>query len=168
MKTSANTCDHFAKLPCPVSHRNRHADDMLLAKEISPFEPAPFWQSPVFTSVSAGFPSPADDYMEKTLNLQELLVKHPTSTFFVQVKGSSMNGANIHDGDILVVDRAAQPAAGKIAVVIIDTEFTVKRLAKRGGKLYLVPENRDFSPVEIKEEMEFEIWGIVTSIIHKV
>jgi DNA polymerase V len=141
---------------------------MLLAKEISRFEPAPFWQSPIFTSVAAGFPSPADDYLEKTLNLQDLLVQHPIATFFVYAKGRSMLGAGIHDGDVLVVDRALEPRHGKIAIVVIDAEFMVKRLAKRGGKLFLVPENDEFAPVEVTEEMDFEVWGIVTSIIHRV
>jgi DNA polymerase V len=159
------------KLPCADSHCGRHANDMLLAKEISPFGRVPtpeFWQSPVFTSVSAGFPSPADDYLEKTLNLQELLVQHPLATFFVRVKGQSMLGAGIHDGDILIVDRTLQPRHGKIAIVVIDAEFTVKRLAKRGDKLFLVPENENFAELEIREEMDFEVWGIVTSIIHRV
>jgi len=141
---------------------------MLLIKEISRFEPAQMWQSPVFTSVAAGFPSPADDYLEKTLNLQELLVQHPIATFFVRVKGQSMLGAGIHDGDILVVDRSLEPRHGKIAIVVIDAEFTVKRLAKRGGKLFLVPENDQFAELEIKAEMDFDVWGIVTSIIHRV
>jgi DNA polymerase V len=166
MKTFANTCAQFAKFSCAVLHNTRHVNDMLLAKEISPFEPATFWQSPIFASVAAGFPSPADDYLEKTLDLQELLVQHPIATFFVRAKGQSMLGANIHDGDVLVVDRSLEPHHGKIAIVVIDAEFMVKRLAKRGGKLFLVPENDNFPEVQVTEEMDFEVWGIVTNVIH--
>lgn len=142
---------------------------MLQVNQIFSFQESPFWQSRVaFSAVSAGFPSPADDYLEQTLNLQDLLVKNPIATYFVRIKGSSMIGAGIHDGDIVIVDRSLEPAHGKIAIVSIDSEFTVKRLAKRNGRLFVVPENENFAPLEITEETDFEVWGIVTSIIHRV
>jgi DNA polymerase V len=118
--------------------------------------------------VTAGFPSPADDYLEQALNLDELLVKNRVATYYVRVRGWSMLGAGIHDGDILMVDRAVQPTNGKIAIVMIDAEFTVKRLCLRDGRLFLQPENEQFAPQEISLETDFTVWGIVTCIIHPV
>lgn len=124
---------------------------------------------PLYSSkVSAGFPSPADDFIEKTLDLNDLVIKHPQATFFVRVSGNSMINANIRDGDILIVDRALEPKEGSIVIANVDGEFVLKRIRKKDGKLYLFPENSDFNPIEIKEDMECEIWGVVTYVIHKV
>lgn len=124
---------------------------------------------PLYSSkVSAGFPSPADDFIEKTLDLNDLVIKHPQATFFVRVSGNSMINANIRDGDILIVDRALEPKEGKIVIANVDGEFVLKRIRKKNGKLYLFPENSDFNPIEIKEGMECEIWGVVTYVIHKI
>lgn len=123
-----------------------------------------FFQSPV----SAGFPSPAEDTIEKTLDLNELLIKHPAATFFVRVQGSSMKDAHILDGDVLIVDRAKKAVSGSIVVAILNGEFTVKRIEKKGETVWLVPENRKFPPTEIKPEMEFQVWGVVTYVIHKI
>ncbi|MDI6860700.1 MAG: translesion error-prone DNA polymerase V autoproteolytic subunit [Caldisericia bacterium] len=124
---------------------------------------------PLYSSkVSAGFPSPADDFIEKTLDLNDLLIKHPQATFFVRVLGNSMINANIRDGDILVVDKALEPKEGDIVIANVDGEFVLKRIRKKDGKLYLFPENSDFNPIEIKEGMECEIWGVVTYVIHKI
>ncbi|MFO7890407.1 MAG: translesion error-prone DNA polymerase V autoproteolytic subunit [bacterium] len=124
---------------------------------------------PLYSSrVSAGFPSPAEDYITRQLDLNDLLIKRPAATFFVEVEGDSMLDAGIHDGDILVVDRGEMPANNKIVVAALDGELTVKKIAKIKGKLYLLPENPDFDPMEISGEMELMIWGIVTYVIHKV
>lgn len=122
---------------------------------------------PLFASpVKAGFPSPADDYIEQKLDLNELMIKHPAATFFVRVDGDSMSGAGIHSGDILVVDRSASPSSGKIIIAILGGEFTVKRIKMQGKEIYLMPENPDFPPIKVHEESDFEIWGIVTHVIH--
>ncbi|MBC7194548.1 MAG: translesion error-prone DNA polymerase V autoproteolytic subunit [Caldisericia bacterium] len=124
---------------------------------------------PLYSSkVSAGFPSPADDFVEKALDLNDLVIKHPQATFFVRVSGNSMINANIRDGDILVVDRALEPKEGRIVIANVNGEFVLKRIKKRNGKLYLYPENSDYNPIEIKEGMECEIWGVVTFVIHKI
>ena len=124
---------------------------------------------PLFTTgISAGFPSPADDFIDKTLDLNEFLITHPSATFFVRVEGTSMIEAGIHPGDILIVDKALEPHAGSIVIAILDGEFTVKRFQRRGEKSYLLAANPDFKPIEIRESMTVEIWGIVTYVIHKV
>lgn len=118
--------------------------------------------------VQAGFPSPADDYVEKNLDLNELLVAHPSATFFVRVEGHSMRDAHIYDGDVLIVDRSLQAETGSIVVAILNGEFTVKRILKKKGRLFLVPENPAFSPIEVTPEIDFQVWGVVTYVIHKV
>ena len=127
------------------------------------------WGRPLFlASVSAGFPSPAEDYIEGRLDLNRHLIKHPAATFFVRVAGDSMIGAGIHPGDILVVDRALEPQDTNVVIAVIDGELTVKRISQRHGKLFLVPDNQAYQPLEILEEMEFEVWGVVTSVIHSL
>jgi len=116
--------------------------------------------------IPAGFPSPADDYIDKKLDLNEFLVKHPAATFFMKVQGDSMINAGINSGDILIVDKAIEALPGKVVVAVLDGEFTVKRLAKSGERIRLVPENDAYPVIEIKEEMNFEIWGVVTNVIH--
>ncbi|HVV67958.1 MAG TPA: translesion error-prone DNA polymerase V autoproteolytic subunit [Gammaproteobacteria bacterium] len=121
------------------------------------------------SSVAAGFPSPADDYIENSLDLNELLIKHPTATFFVRASGNSMLNAGIHDQDILIVDRSLTPVSGRIVIAAIDGQLTVKRLqTTTQGKVLLLPENEDFPPIEIKPESEVHIWGVVTNVIHPV
>lgn len=117
--------------------------------------------------VQAGFPSPAEDYIEKKLDLNELCVAHPAATFYIRVQGESMVDANIHSGDIVVVDRALQPASGKIVLAVLDNEFTIKRLLKKNNKWILQPENKNYKAIEINKNSEFEVWGIVTFIIHQ-
>ena len=124
---------------------------------------------PLFlTRISAGFPSPADDYIEKNLDLNEHLIKHPSATFFVRVEGNSMVNAGIHNGDILIVDRALEPVDNRVIVAVVDGELTVKRIRGKGDTLYLVPENDDFKPIVVTEQMGFEVWGVVTHSIHRV
>jgi DNA polymerase V len=124
----------------------------------------PFYES----NVPAGFPSPAEDFMDLDLNLQEYLVQHPSATFCVKVTGDSMQNAGIFSGDVMVVDRALEPKNKTIVLAVLDGEFTVKRIHKKGDLLYLNPENENFKPIEITEEIDFKVWGVVTHIIHKV
>ena len=120
------------------------------------------------TCVSAGFPSPADDYVEQKLDLNDYLIKHPAATFFVRVEGNSMVDDNIYSGDILIVDRALPVNNDSVVVVYIDGEFTVKRIAKKDNALYLVPASKQYKPLLITSEMNIEIWGVVAYVIHKV
>ena len=119
----------------------------------------------VDVGISAGFPSPADDFIELTIDLNKHLIKHKDSTFFAKVKGHSMKDAGIFDGDLLVIDKSLSPEDGKIAICQIDGEFTVKRIAIKKDGVYLIPENKEFKPIQIKEENELIIWGIVTYVI---
>ena len=119
-------------------------------------------------SVSAGFPSPADDYLEGKLDLNEHLVKNPTATFFVRVTGDSMEGAGMYSGDILVVDRSLDPKDGNVIIAVIDGELTVKRLSNKKGEISLAPENPNYKPLKITEEMNFTVWGVVTNVIHSL
>jgi len=123
----------------------------------------PLYLSPV----AAGFPSPAEDYIDKRLDLNEHLIRHPAATFFVRVAGDSMRDAGVADGDILIVDRALEPKNGSIVVAALDGELTVKRLRREGGRLFLVPENPDYAPIEVPAEASLMVWGVVTYIIHK-
>jgi DNA polymerase V len=122
----------------------------------------------VSSSVQAGFPSCADEYIDKRLDLNKLMIKHPAATFFVRVHGDSMKDAGIHSGDILVVDRALTPTTGKIVVAVIAGEFTVKRLQLGQGSISLKAENPLYPTMKITEGQEdFQIWGVVTYVIHK-
>lgn len=118
--------------------------------------------------VKAGFPSPADDYVEAWLDLNEHLIEHKEATFFVQASGDSMIGAGIQEGALLVVDRALEARHGDIVIAVVDGELTVKRLEKRRGKIRLIAENPTYDPIEFKEGQELVIWGVVTSIIQKL
>ncbi len=124
----------------------------------------PFYQS----TISAGFPSPADDHMEEKLDLNDLLIKHPPATFFLRVSGSSMIKAGIHDGDILIVDRSLTASNGKVVIASINGELTVKRLMFDGQRRQLVAENDAYLPIDITDEMDFRIWGVVTNVIHSL
>ncbi|GAB4225436.1 MAG: translesion error-prone DNA polymerase V autoproteolytic subunit [Chlamydiales bacterium] len=124
---------------------------------------------PLFSSaVAAGFPSPADDEVDRSLDLNEYLIKRPASTFFVRVAGESMIQAGIHDGDILIVDRSIEPKPGKIVIAAVHGELTVKRLHREGDRWLLIPENPAFSAIELPEDGELHIWGVVTNVIHHV
>ena len=118
--------------------------------------------------ISAGFPSPADDFKETRISLDRELVKNREATFYARVDGDSMIGAGLEDGDLLVIDRSLNPENGKIAVCLVDGEFTVKRIKKEKNKLYLIPENKKYKPIELKEENDLIIWGIVEYVITKV
>ena len=117
-------------------------------------------------AVQCGFPSPADDFLDLDINLNDYLVKHKSATFCVKVNGSSMDGVGIHSGDVLIVDRAESVQNNSIVLAVIDNEFTVKSIKKNAGKLYLNPANDNYKPIEITEDMNFHIWGVVTFVIH--
>ena len=118
------------------------------------------------SSVRAGFPSPADDYIEARLDLNTHLIKHPAATFFVTASGDSMKNAGIHSGDLLIVDKSIQAIHGHIVIAAVNGELTVKRLSRLDGHVRLMPENEDFKPLDITEESELIIWGVVTYAIH--
>ncbi len=134
----------------------------------------PYCHNPSHTRVSlsesvicAGFPSPAGEFTENAIDLNEHMVKHPAATFFIRVSGVSMTGAGIFPGDLLVVDRSLEAVHHSIVIAIIDGEFTVKRLSKQTGQgIVLLPENPQFKEIRISPETDFEIWGVVTHVIH--
>ena len=122
---------------------------------------------PLFqTRVAAGFPSPADDFIETSLNLHTHLVKHPAATFFVRASGDSMIETGIFDGDLLVVDRSLEVINDKVIIAAIDGQLTVKRFLKKRGKIFLIPENKKYQPIEVYPNNNFEVWGVVTHVIH--
>ncbi|RMH61397.1 MAG: LexA family transcriptional regulator [Bacteroidetes bacterium] len=116
--------------------------------------------------IDAGFPSPADDHLDQSLDLNEYLIRHPAATFFVRVQGRSMTGAGIRDGDLLIVDRSLEPRPGDVVVAALDGELTVKRLQRQGGRIWLQASHPSFPPIEIEEEMDVRVWGVVTHAIH--
>jgi len=119
--------------------------------------------------VRAGFPSPAEDHITERLDLNEYLIKHPASTFFVRVSGNSMINAGIFENDILIVDRSLPPAHGKIVIVAIDGELTVKRLHKKENNKYILKaENPDYPAIEVQESQDTYIWGVVIQVLHAV
>jgi DNA polymerase V len=123
---------------------------------------------PYFSSnISAGFPSPAEDYLELRINIGEFVTNNPTSTFWVRVHGDSMQDAHIVDGSILAVDKSLKANSGDIIVAVVNNEFTVKRLIVKGKNVLLVPENKKYQPLEITEEMDFRVWGKVVTILTK-
>ncbi len=125
---------------------------------------APFYN----TGISAGFPSPADDFKQERLSLDDMLVKNKLATFYARVSGQSMIGAGLNDNDLLVIDRSLEPEHNKIAVCFLDGEFTVKRLRVEKDGVWLQPENANYKPIKITEENQFIIWGIVTNVIKKL
>lgn len=118
--------------------------------------------------VEAGFPSPADDYMEGSLDLNEYIIKHPSATYFVRATGDSMIGAGIFDGDLLIVDRSLEPAHGKIIIAEVDGQLAVKRLSRKNGRPLLQSENANYPPIELQEGNEVMIWGVVTHVLHNL
>ncbi len=118
--------------------------------------------------VNAGFPSPADDYMDLKIDLNQELVNNPEATFYARVRGTSMINAGLDEGDVLVIDRSLDPKENSIAVCFLDGEFTVKRIKIEKDFCWLVPENKEFSPIKVTEDNDFLIWGIVSYVIKKV
>jgi DNA polymerase V len=133
-----------------------------------PFEARTSLRIPlVSASVEAGFPSPAEDHTEQSLDLNQELISNPAATFFVRVKGDSMRDAGISNGDILIVDRSVEPKDRQIVVAMLDGDFTVKRLRQRDGRIFLEAANSKFKPIEVVGEQELVIWGAVTFVIHQ-
>ena len=116
--------------------------------------------------VAAGFPPPADDYIDVGIDLNEQLIRHPSSTFFLHVSGNSMSDAGIHDGDLLVVDRSLEPRPGKVVVAVLDGAFTLKRLVRHRGRLRLEAAHPDYPPLELHRCGEVQIWGVAIHVIH--
>ncbi len=154
----------------PLAHLVQQPDFSPYTEQILlPAKIAPIHLSLLYShSVSAGFPSPADDYIEDSLDLNELLVNNKHATFFLRVKGDSMVNAGIHHGDIIVVDRSLQPVHRSIVVAVVDGELTVKRLITRSGSAELHAENPKYAPIRLQEGQELTIWGVVTSSVHQV
>ena len=123
---------------------------------------------PFVEGIRAGFPSPAEDFAEPTLDLNRYVIKNPASTFYARISGNSMEGADIHDGDIVVIDKSLNPTNGTIAVCYIDGEFTLKRICIEKNRVWLVPANPEFPKIEVTEENHFIVWGIVTFVIKKI
>jgi DNA polymerase V len=149
--------------------------DIIFRPDTSTSAALPYFEA----KVSAGFPSPAGDYEENRLDLNRHLIKNPAATFFVRVTGDSMVGAGIHHDDILVVDRSLDPRDGNVIIAALDGELTVKRIRLDGEltvkririkrkKITLVPENDNFASKEVTPESEFEVWGVVTNVIHSL
>lgn len=140
----------------------------LYVTEIHEFEQRTKLERPLFTvRIPAGFPSPGDDYIDEKLDLNEYLIKHPSATFFMRVQGDSMINAGIHSGDLLIVDRVMEAVNNSIIVAVIDGEFTVKRVQIANNNVYLVAENSNYHRIEVTPEMRFEVWGVVTHVIHQ-
>ncbi|MDA7698735.1 translesion error-prone DNA polymerase V autoproteolytic subunit [Flavobacteriaceae bacterium] len=118
--------------------------------------------------ISAGFPSPADDFKELRISIDQEVVRNEEATFYARVAGESMQGAGLDDGDLLVIDRSLEPADNKIAICFIDGEFTVKRLKVTQDEILLIPENPKYQPIKITEENELIIWGVVTYVVKKL
>lgn len=123
---------------------------------------------PLMGDVRAGFPSPAQDYMELKLDLNRELIRNPDATFYARVKGQSMINDGLSEGDVLVIDRSIEPVSGNIAVCFVDGEFTVKRLRIEKDECWLIPANDEFKPIRVTADNDFMIWGVVSYVIKKV
>ncbi|WP_461538409.1 LexA family protein [Spongorhabdus nitratireducens] len=124
----------------------------------------PFYQHPA----ACGFSSPAADYLEDSLSLDQLLIRHPAATFFARAQGKSMMGAGIHDGDLLLIDRALKPGHNDIVIALLDGELIAKRLVWRNDKPILMSEHPDYPPIHLTTEQQLDIWGVVTEVIHSL
>ena len=120
------------------------------------------------SGVHAGFPSPAEDHIEGRLDLNKLAVTHPDATFFARVEGDSMKDDCIEDGDLLVIDKSLKPEDGNVVVSYLDGEFTLKRIQIKKGKIYLVPANEKYKVLEVSDDTDFRVWGVVRYVLKKV
>lgn len=159
MDSKQATIFNTAFLQEAVSH-----DDKVTREDAASRQPLPLFVS----QASCGFPSPADDHIDSMLDLNEHLITKPAATFFVRAKGDSMIGAGIYEGDLLIVDRSLTAVSGNIILAVLNGEFTLKRLIKKGSELWLHPENSRYKPVLLSEEMEFSVWGVAIHCIHKL
>ena len=142
----------------------QHKDLLFYRLSEDQFSAIPLYEN----SVPAGFPSPAEDFMDLDLNLQEYLIQHPAATFCVRVTGDSMLKAGISSGDVMIVDRSLEVKDGNIVLAVLDGEFTVKRIKKTATELLLVPENSSFKAIKVTKEMDFQVWGVATHVIHQL
>lgn len=124
-------------------------------------------ERPLVGNIKAGFPSPADDFIELSIDLNKELIRNKDATYFGRVSGNSMMNVGIADGDLVVIDKSISPTDGKIAVCNIDGEFTIKRIKIEKDCVWLVAENDDFKPIKVSGDSQLEIWGVVTSVIKK-
>jgi len=137
--------------------------------ELERLKEGPNYQLPVFSSkVQAGFPSPADDYIEEYLDLNTKFIKHPSATFVLQVTGESMVDAGIFPGNWLLVDRSLEATDGRIVIAALNGELTVKRLSKKDGCVQLLPANSQFKPIDITQDCDMVIWGVVTLVLNEL
>ncbi|MFZ4503111.1 MAG: LexA family protein [Methylovulum sp.] len=161
---------HMVSIDTPLAAL--HTATQLKPSELTLFTPSIANNStllPLFISkVAAGFPSPADDYIETSLDLNELLIKKPAATFFARAQGLSMINAGIYPNDILIIDRSLEPISGKIVICALNGELTVKRLLHEHGLWHLKAENPDYPEIVLHEELDCVIWGVVIHIIHSV
>lgn len=144
-------------------YRHRQQPDILRPADNPPPLALSYFSSPV----PAGFPSPADDYIEGQLDLHEYLVHHPSATFYVRVTGESMNGAGIFPNDLLVVDRALEAQHGSIVIAVVDGDLTVKRLHRKGNAVELHSENPAFPAITFTGGMQLSVWGVVSGVVRK-
>ena len=133
----------------------------IYSSDVSSFEPLPYADE----GVQAVFPSPAQDYITQTIDLNREIVRHPMATFFARVRGESMRDEGINDGDLLVIDRSLDPGDGDLVVCCLDNEFTLKRIRIEPGRIWLVAANESYDPILVTEGQEFSVWGVVTYTI---
>jgi len=139
-----------------------------VALQFHPISGQTSFQIPLMNSaVAAGFPSPAEDHLDLPIDLNKYLVKNPAATFYVRVDGDSMDEADIHQGDLLIVDRSESYGTGSVVLAVLNGEFTVKKLIKKGNELYLESSNSAYAPIKIEIETDFKVWGVVTYVIHR-
>jgi len=141
---------------------------MIVTVDVQSIRNNSIYEFPIYNGISAGFPSPANDYLDAAIDLNKELVRNPSSTFFGRVRGLSMKDAGIDDEDILIIDKSVAPKNGMTAVCFIDGEFTLKKICVSGRIVKLMPANENFKPITVTEENDFLIWGIVTYVIKKV
>ncbi len=147
----------------PIKHHTGNVIDIFSATTDTELS-LPF----VDGGISAGFPSPALDFVDVSIDLNKHIIKHPSATFYGRVKGVSLKNAGIDNNDLLVIDRSLEPTNGKIAVCFIDGEFTAKRIKSDKNEIWLMPENDDYKPIQVTEDTNLIIWGIVTHVIKNV
>lgn len=139
-----------------------------VALQFHPISGQTSFEIPLMNSaVAAGFPSPAEDHLDLPIDLNKYLVKNPAATFYVRVDGDSMDEADIHQGDLLIVDRSESHGTGSVVLAVLNGEFTVKKLIKKGNELYLESSNSAYAPIKIEIETDFKVWGVVTYVIHR-
>lgn len=145
--------------PSPMVQRHFHLE--ILVPDTSTHIPLPYADQ----GIQAGFPSPAQDYINESIDLNRELVRHPAATFYGRVSGDSMIEEGIEPGDLLVIDRSIEPEDGDLAVCCLDGEFTLKRIHLRPGSVWLIPSNERFDPILVTPDRQFEVWGVVTHTI---